>query len=208
MFTGIITAIGKIESVKALSEHSGDRRLRVYVAAGLDLESTAIGDSIAVSGVCLTVTRIEGQVFQVDVSNESLACTTLGDKQAGDTVNLEAALKAGDPLGGHLVSGHVDTVGQLLQTSADDSSTRMVFSLPSALAALVAAKGSITIEGVSLTVNSVESSGVEETFAVNLIPHTLEQTTLGQIIPGDKVNLEIDMLARYIARQLEYQQRA
>ncbi|MBE9550022.1 MAG: riboflavin synthase [Proteobacteria bacterium] len=206
MFTGIITAIGKIESVEALSKHSEDRRLRVFVDKGLDLDATAIGDSIAVSGVCLTVTRIEGQVFQVDVSNESLACTTLGDKQAGDAVNLEAALKAGDPLGGHLVSGHVDTVGQLLQTSADDSSTRMVFSLPVALAALVAAKGSITIEGVSLTVNSVESSGPEETFSVNLIPHTLEQTSLGQLMPGDKVNLEIDILARYIARQLEYQQ--
>lgn len=205
MFTGIITAIGKIESIEALSEHSEDRRLRVHVATGLDLETTAIGDSIAVSGVCLTVTRIEGSVFQVDVSNESLACTTLGDKQAGDSLNLEAALRAGDPLGGHLVSGHVDTVGQLLETSTDDSSTRMTFSLPASLAALVAAKGSITIEGVSLTVNSVASTADEETFSVNLIPHTLEQTTLGQLMPRDNVNLEIDMLARYIARQLEHQ---
>ena len=207
MFTGIITAIGKIETVEALSKNSGDRRLRVHVAEGLDLEATAIGDSIAVSGVCLTVTRIDKQVFQVDVSNESLACTTLGEKQAGDSVNLEAALRAGDPLGGHLVSGHVDTVGQLLQTSADDSSTRMVFSLPASLAALVAAKGSITIEGVSLTVNSVETIVDEETFSVNLIPHTLEQTSLGQLHPGDNVNLEIDMLARYIARQLEFHPR-
>ena len=207
MFTGIITAIGKIETVEALSENCGDRRLRVHVAEGLDLEATAIGDSIAVSGVCLTVTRIDKQVFQVDVSNESLACTTLGEKQAGDSVNLEAALRAGDPLGGHLVSGHVDTVGQLLQASTDDSSTRMVFSLPASLAALVAAKGSITIEGVSLTVNSVETIVDEETFSVNLIPHTLEQTSLGQLHPGDNVNLEIDMLARYIARQLEFHPR-
>jgi len=207
MFTGIITAIGQIESLEKISPQSDDRRLQVKVTDGFDLTATAIGDSIAVSGVCLTVTAIEGRVFQADVSNETLSCTTLGNKQVGDAVNLEAALRAGDPLGGHMVSGHVDGLAELLQASADGNSTRMLFSLPTKLAALVAAKGSITIDGVSLTVNSVGSNDAVQNFSVNLIPHTLEQTTLGAIQPGDAVNLEIDMLARYIARQLEQQQR-
>ncbi|MCF6226753.1 MAG: riboflavin synthase [Xanthomonadales bacterium] len=211
MFTGIITAIGQIESLKKINPQSDDLCLRVKIAAGIDLTATAIGDSIAVSGVCLTVTAIDGQVFQADVSNETLRCTTLGSKRAGDSVNLEAALKAGDPLGGHMVSGHVDGLAVLLETDADDSSTRMLFSLPTALAALVAAKGSITIDGVSLTVNSlgnlVVGNSAEQSFSVNLIPHTLEHTTLGGLQPGDALNLEIDMLARYIARQLELQQR-
>ncbi|MCF6264427.1 MAG: riboflavin synthase [Xanthomonadales bacterium] len=203
MFTGIITAIGQIESLDKINPQSDDCRLRVEVTEGIDLAAIAIGDSIAVSGVCLTVTAIDGQVFQADISNETLSCTTLGSKRAGDAVNLEAALRAGDPLGGHMVSGHVDGLAVLLEASADDSSTRMLFSLPAALAALVAAKGSITIDGVSLTVNSITGNKVEAKFSVNLIPHTLEHTTLGSLQPGDRLNLEIDMLARYIARQLE-----
>lgn len=205
MFTGIITAIGQIESLEKISPQSDDRRLQVKVNHGIDLTATAIGDSIAVSGVCLTVTAIDGQVFQADVSNETLSCTTLGSKRVGDSVNLEAALRAGDPLGGHMVSGHVDGLAKLLESSVDDSSTRMVFSLPAALAALVAAKGSITVDGVSLTVNSVAGNNAEQSFSVNLIPHTLGLTTLGVLQPGDAVNLEIDMLARYIARQLATQ---
>ena len=205
MFTGIITAIGKLESVEPISAQGGDRHLRILVTNGLNLESTAIGDSIAINGVCLTVTHIDAHVFQVDVSNESLSCTTLGSKKVGDEVNLEPALRAGDPLGGHLVSGHVDSCGKMLHKSADDSSIRMQFSLPKSLAALVAAKGSITIDGVSLTVNSVTSKDGLDSFSVNLIPHTMDKTTLGQLNPGDTVNLEIDMLARYLARLLERQ---
>jgi riboflavin synthase len=149
-----------------------------------------------VSGVCLTVLDIDAGAFSADVSNETLSLTTLGELEDGSTVNLEPSLRAGDPLGGHLVSGHVDGIGRLVSLAQDARSWRMRFETPPALARYVARKGSIAIDGVSLTVNEVE--GCE--FGVNIIPHTFEVTTLGSVVPGRRVNLEIDPIARYVER--------
>ncbi len=203
MFTGIITAIGRIES---LTHEAGDMCMRIAVETGLDLAASSIGDSISIHGVCLTVTKIEEQMFSVDISNETLACTSLGEKQVGTKLNLEPALRVGDQLGGHLVSGHVDSTANLLHSKTDGRSTQMWFSLPEPLLALVAPKGSITIDGVSLTVNEIKHIDNDQAFSVNLIPHTLECTSMGKLQAGDLVNLEIDMLARYLQRQLETQQ--
>ncbi len=204
MFTGIITASGTIQS---LTPMGGDLRMRLLATAGLDLTSVAIGDSIAVHGVCLTVVKIQNQDFWVDISNETLACTTLAEKSVADELNLEPALRAGDPLGGHLVSGHIDSTTNLIEIETDGRSSKMLFALPEALSALVAVKGSITIDGVSLTVNEIQSLDNGEAFSVNLIPHTLTNTTLGKLHPENLVNLEIDLLARYLQRQLETQNR-
>lgn len=192
MFTGIVSAVGR---VTALNPRGGDVELGV-AAAGGGVERLQIGDSVAVGGVCLTVTRQEGGAFFADVSRETLARTTLGGLRAGSRVNLEPCLRAGDPLGGHLVSGHVDAVGRLLEVLPDGRSSRLRFELPVVLARFVAPKGSICIDGVSLTVNEVEG----RSFGVNLIPHTQTATTLGALAGGDAVNLEIDLIARYLDR--------
>ena len=192
MFTGIILAKGRIVS---LEERGGDLELGVD-AAGLDVARIAIGDSVCVQGVCLTVTRKRDSVFFADVSRETLSKTTLGKLKAGSNVNLEPSLRAGDALGGHMVSGHVDAVGLLGRIEQDARSWRLYFELPAALMRYVAEKGSICLNGVSLTVNQVD--GV--IFDVNIIPHTHEVTTLGELRAGDGVNVEIDVVARYLER--------
>jgi riboflavin synthase len=192
MFTGIIMATGRLVTIE---EREGDLELGIE-AAGLDMSRIAVGDSVSVQGVCLTATRVEDAVFHADVSRESLAKTTLGALAVGARVNLEPSLRAGDPLGGHLVSGHVDAVGRLSGVQTDARSRRLQFELPEALMRFVAPKGSICIDGVSLTVNEVDGRG----FGVNIIPHTAEVTTLGQLSRGDAVNVEIDVIARYLDR--------
>jgi riboflavin synthase len=192
MFTGIITATGRVTS---LNEKGGDLELGID-AATLDSHRIAIGDSVSVQGACLTVTRKDGSRIFADVSRETMAKTTLGALRAGSKVNLEPSLRAGDALGGHWVSGHVDAVGNLRILAQDARSWRMEFELPGALMRFVASKGSICVDGVSLTVNDIEGCR----FAVNIIPHTLAVTTLGELRVGDGVNIEIDVIARYIDR--------
>ncbi len=192
MFTGIILAKGRVTS---LAERDGDLELGVD-AAGLDVARIAIGDSVCVQGVCLTVTRKQDTGFFADVSRETMAKTTLGRLQAGSNVNLEPSLRAGDPLGGHLVSGHVDAAGILKRIDRDARSWRLEFELPPSLTRFVAAKGSICLNGVSLTVNKVEG----RRFDVNIIPHTHAVTTLGELRVGDEVNVEIDVVARYLEK--------
>ena len=198
MFTGIVTAIGTVASV----EQRGD--LRVTVACPYDPAHIAIGASIACSGVCLTVIDRGGSAgnawFAVDVSGESVSCTA-PRWHAGARVNLEQALKLGDELGGHIVTGHVDGVGRIVSKRSEGDSLRVEIAAPAALAAYLAPKGSITVDGVSLTVNAVadDPDGTCR-FTLNLIPHTGEVTTLGGLAEGDTVNLEIDVLARYLKR--------
>jgi len=192
MFTGIILATGRVAS---LTEKGGDLELGVDAAA-LDFKRIAIGDSVSVQGACLTVTRMEDTRFYADVSLETMAKTTLGTLSAGSRVNLEPSLRAGDALGGHLVSGHVDAVGKLAALVQDARSWRLEFELPAPLMRFVASKGSICIDGVSLTVNKVDG----RRFGVNIIPHTLEVTTFGELKIDDGVNIEIDVIARYIER--------
>jgi riboflavin synthase len=192
MFTGIIVATGRVTS---LAEKGGDLELAIDAAA-LDLGRIAIGDSISVQGACLTVTRMAGTCFHADVSRETLDKTTLGALRPGSRVNLEPSLRAGDALGGHLVSGHVDAVGKLTALVQDARSWRMEFELPATLMRFVAPKGSICINGVSLTVNKVEG----RRFDVNIIPHTHQATTLGELKMDDGVNIEIDVIARYLER--------
>ncbi len=192
MFTGIIIATGRVIS---LAEKGGDLEMGVDAAA-LDFSRIAIGDSISVQGACLTVTRMAGSAFYADVSRETMAKTTLGALQPGSRVNLEPSLRAGDALGGHWVSGHVDAVGKLKTLVQDARSWRMEFELPAALMRFVAPKGSICVNGVSLTVNAVEG----RRFDVNVIPHTHEVTTLGELKIDDGVNIEIDVIARYLDR--------
>ena len=192
MFTGIILAKGRIEAVK---EIGGDMELAINASA-LDASRLNLGDSVSVQGVCLTVMRREGGVFFADVSRETLSKTTLGTLVQGSGVNLEPALRAGDALGGHMVSGHVDAVGKLAGAKEDARSWRMEFELPQSLMRFVAPKGSICIDGVSLTVNQV----VGQRFDVNIIPHTREVTTLGDLTVGAGANIEIDVVARYLDR--------
>ncbi len=192
MFTGIVQAIGR---VRELLGNGGDLELQVDTA-GLDLSSASIGDSICVSGVCLTITRLEEGSIAADVSRETLEKTTLGTLRAGSRVNLEPALRAGQALGGHYVTGHVDGTARVIGVREDGRSWRVHFEVPEHLARYIAPKGSATIDGVSLTVNEVE----ERRFGVNLIPHTREMTTLGQLEPGSCVNLEVDIIARYLER--------
>jgi len=192
MFTGIIQALGKIARVEM---HGGDTRLWID-ASQLDLADVAVGDSICVSGVCLTAIALDGAQFAADVSVETLSCTTLGALKIGNGVNLEKSLRLADRLGGHLVSGHVDGVGKVIAVAPDARSQRWTFELPDALARYVAAKGSICIDGVSLTVNEVEHNR----FGVNLIPHTIDVTTFRDKRAGDAVNIEVDLIARYVER--------
>jgi riboflavin synthase len=192
MFTGIVTATGGVTS---LAEKGGDLELGIDAAA-LDLHRVAIGDSVSVQGACLTVTRKQGTRFYADVSRETMAKTTLGALSPGSRVNLEPSLRAGEPLGGHWVSGHVDAVGKLRALVQDARSWRMEFELPASLMRFVAPKGSICVNGVSLTVNKVDGCR----FDVNVIPHTLNVTTLGELEVDDGVNIEIDVIARYLER--------
>jgi len=194
MFTGIIQATGRVTRSEP---RGGDLRLGI-VAPEFDTSDVALGESVAVSGCCLTVVAHQGDTLAFDISNESLALTTLGDLGVGDRVNLEKALRLSDRLGGHLVSGHVDAIGRIVSIQTDARSQRWVIEAPPALARYIAAKGSVCVDGVSLTVNTMEGAR----FGVNLIPHTLEQTTFGDRRVGDRVNLEIDMLARYVERLL------
>ena len=194
MFSGIIADVGTISSAL---DREGGLRLSVSTEA-LGMDDVSLGDSIAVNGVCLTVVKIEGKTFTVDVSRETLDCTVGLDKQ-GKLVNLEKALRLADRLGGHLVSGHVDGVGEVVAFNDIGESWRLIVRAPQALAKYIAVKGSITIDGVSLTVNHV--AGAE--FEVNLIPHTLAVTTLNQLCAGVKVNLEIDLIARYVERMMQ-----
>ncbi len=192
MFTGIIQSVGRIAR---LEPRGGDVRLYVDTA-DLDLSDVQLGDSIAVSGVCLTAVTLEPRGFGADVSNETLSLTTLGKHKAGDPVNLEKALRLADRLGGHLVSGHVDGVGKVVSVTPDGRSLRWVFEAPANLSRYIAAKGSICIDGTSLTVNEVNG----HRFGVNLIPHTVEHTAFKARRPGDAVNLDVDVVARYIER--------
>ena len=200
MFTGIIQAIGKIA---ALERRGGDARLRVNTGT-LDLDDVKPGDSIAVSGVCLTVIELSAQDFTVDVSGETLSRTTLGGLKAGAAVNLEKALLPTTRLGGHLVSGHVDGIGKVLDRRQDARSVRFGVAVPRELGKYIAEKGSVCINGVSLTVNAVRDAE----FEVNIVPHTLAETTLGELAPGHAVNIEVDLLARYLERLLQGQDTA
>jgi riboflavin synthase len=195
MFTGIITDIGHVRAVMA--ERAGrDRRFEINT--GYDTGKIALGASIACSGPCLTVVEKGAGWFAVEASQETLARTTLGEWGAGTRVNLERSLAAGDELGGHLVSGHVDAVVRVLARTETGGSIRFEFELPPALAPFVAEKGSVALEGVSLTVNEV----ARDRFAVNIIRHTMDYTTFGEMDAGRRLNMEVDMLARYVERQL------
>lgn len=195
MFTGIVTDVGEV-----IARDGG----RYTVRSAYDPETIALGASIACDGCCLTVTSMSGAphgaIFTADVSNETLSKTTLGSWQPGTAINLERALRAGDELGGHVVSGHVDGVARIVSVTPDGDSFRFSFEAPAELARFIAPKGSVALSGTSLTVNEAEG----RTFGVNLIPHTLTQTTWGRKTPGDFVNLEVDVFARYVARMMEF----
>ena len=195
MFTGIIQAVGTITK----AEPRGQDLRMVITATGMDLSDVALGDSIAVNGVCLTAVALTEHTFTVDVSKETLDCT-LGFAEAAE-VNLEKALRLSDRLGGHLVSGHVDGVGQVLKFAVDGECYLLEIQSPKALSKYIATKGSVTINGVSLTVNRVAG----DVFSMNLIPHTLEMTTLKHVRDGSQVNLEVDMMARYVERLTGFQ---
>jgi riboflavin synthase len=197
MFTGIITALGTVRAMTPLGDGK-DMRL-IIAAPWTDTASIAIGASIACSGCCLTAVEVGDDWFAVDASAETLDRTRLGAWTVGSRVNLERSLRMGDELGGHLVSGHVDGVGKALSATPENGSTRWRFGGPHALARFIAVKGSVAVDGVSLTVNEVDG----DSFGVNVIPHTAAVTGFGNLVPGDAVNIEIDMLARYVARLAE-----
>lgn len=194
MFTGIIQSVGNIQS---LEMRNGDARLTIGVGS-LDIKDAALGDSIAVNGVCLTAIELTDSSFSADVSGETLSRTTLGDLKPGSSVNLEMALTPTTHLGGHLVSGHVDGVGEVVRRWPDARSERFIIRAPDNLAKYIAEKGSICVDGISLTVNAV--SGSE--FELNIVPHTLGATTMGDFKAGQRVNLEVDIIARYLERLL------
>jgi len=200
MFTGIITALGTLREVQPIGQ-GHDMRLVIGVAPEF-LTSAQLGCSIACSGICLTAVQLNGDSFAVDASAETLARTTMGRWRAGGRVNLERSLKLGDELGGHLVSGHVDGVGEVLSAIPENASVRWRFRVPGAIAKYIAVKGSVAIDGISLTVNEVDANS----FGVNIIPHTAAITSFGTLQPGDAVNIEIDTLARYVARLMEFSQ--
>ena len=192
MFTGIITDLGR---VRRLQRRVG---LQLTIATTFPIEEIALGASIACSGPCLTVVAVEAGAFSVEASAETLACSTLGDWIDGSPVNLERALRLGDELGGHLVSGHVDGVARLIERRPEGDSVRFTIEAPAGLMRYIAPKGSVALDGVSLTINEVDDSR----FGVNLIPYTLAHTSLGDAAPGQRMNLEIDPIARYVARLL------
>jgi len=194
MFTGIIQAIG---TVAALEPRGGDLRITLHTGK-LPMAEVAVGDSIAVSGVCLTAIALTGDGFRADVSGETLGRTVIGELAVDDAVNLEKALTLQTPLGGHLVSGHVDGIGTVTSRTADSRSVRFAIEAPGELARYIATKGSICVDGVSLTVNHVDGA----VFELNIVPHTLRETTLDGYRPGCRVNLEVDLVARYLERLL------
>jgi riboflavin synthase len=195
MFTGIIQGVG---SVRSIEPRGGDVTV-VFDTGDVLLDDVEIGGSIAVNGVCLTAIRRESRMFAADVSRETLSRTTLGDWAPGSRVNLEKALQAGQSLGGHYVTGHVDGVGEVISRHDDARSVRVEFEVPQELARYIARKGSVCVDGVSLTVNGVSANR----FDVNLVPHTLAMTILDGYRPGSRVNLEVDIIARYVERMLE-----
>lgn len=197
MFTGIIQSIG---TMQAMEPRGNDKRIAIE-AGKLDLARVSLGDSIAVSGVCLTVVERRGQVFHADVSLETLSRTILGDLSPGARVNLEPALTLSDRLGGHLVSGHVDGVGTVRAMSDAGRSRRFDIEVPAGLAHYIAPKGSVCVDGVSLTVNAI----VDNVFSLNIVPHTLSETTLDGYRVGTRVNIEVDLIARYLERLLSGQ---
>jgi riboflavin synthase len=194
MFTGIVTDVGRVRAVR---DTNRDRRFEIET--GFDLSTLDIGASVSHAGCCLTIVEKGADWFAVEVSGETLSATTLDNWKEGRRVNLERAARVGDELGGHIVSGHVDGVGEVVYVESEGGSHRVRIRVPKPLHRFIAPKGSIAIEGVSLTVNEVD----DDVFGVNLIPHTWDVTTLGELKPGARVNLEIDMLARYLARWRE-----
>jgi riboflavin synthase len=203
MFTGIITAIGEITAI----ERQPGADLRATIRSSQPLDDVAIGASIACSGVCLTVTSIADDCFTVDISDETLARTVSDHWQTGSRLNLERALKLGDELGGHIVTGHVDGVGAIRELRPIEGSVDLAILAPASLAEAIAAKGSIAVDGISLTVNSVQDEADGQVlFRLNIIPHTAMHTTLASAAVGKRVNLEIDVLARYLARMLDVRQ--
>ena len=193
MFTGLITDVGRVRAVTSV----GDRRIEIETS--FPIAEIELGASIACSGVCLTAIEFGDNWFAVEASEETTSKTTVGDWQAGDALNLERSLRIGDELGGHLVFGHVDGVAKIAERRTDGDSIRFSILAPDDLAPYIASKGSVALSGVSLTVNEVDGNR----FGVNIIPHTADATTFGKLSAGDRVNLEVDMLARYVARQLE-----
>lgn len=194
MFSGIVTDVGQVRRLERSAELAGG--LMATIGTAYDTADIAIGASIACSGVCLTVVALEPGAFMVEASAETLACSTLGDWVEGTPVNLERALRLGDELGGHLVLGHVDGVARLIDRRPEGDSVRFVIEAPAALMPYLASKGSVALDGVSLTVNEI----LDNRFGVNLIPYTLAHTSLGDAAPGRRLNLEIDPIARYVAR--------
>ena len=192
MFTGIITDLGRVRRL-----HRGDLA-ELTIATAFDTSAIPLGASIACSGVCLTVVGVAPGEFSVQASAETLACTTIGEWEGGTPVNLEKSLRVGDELGGHLVAGHVDGIARISERRPEAESVRFVFEAPEELASFIASKGSVAIDGVSLTVNEVTGAR----FGVNIIPHTLGCTNFGRASPGQRMNLEIDLIARYVARLL------
>ena len=195
MFSGLIKGIGRVAT---RTDHGKDRRFVIELGSAA-IAPLRVGGSVAVNGVCLTAIAVAADRFTADVSAETLAVTTFGGLAADAKVNLEPPLNAGDPLDGHIVTGHVDGVGEVVAIEAAGRSTRLVIEVPTALSRYIAAKGSVAVDGVSLTVNRVRGT----TFEVNLIPHTLKATTLRRLARGARVNLEVDLVARYVARLLE-----
>lgn len=203
MFTGIVREVGEVIKI----DQSGDTRIRLGCQRASD--TIEIGASIACNGVCLTVvgkgTTASGSWFDVDASGETRSKTTIGGWGAGTKVNLEPAMRLGDELGGHIVSGHVDGLGEIVSVTPDGDSHRVVIAAPKSLGRFIASKGSVTVDGISLTVNEVRDSDAATEFGINIIPHTWQVTNLTGSSPGKKVNLEIDLLARYVARLAEAQ---
>lgn len=193
MFTGIVTDLGEV------IDRKGEGDVLFRIRTHYDMKDLAIGASIAHNGVCLTVIKSEGDWYEIQASEETTTTTTMGEWKVGDRINLERAMKIGDELGGHIVSGHVDGVAQVVEIRPENESLRYVFEAPENLAKFIASKGSVALDGVSLTVN--ETKG--RRFGVNIIPHTQSVTTFGRYVVGSKVNMEIDMLARYVARLLD-----
>ena len=200
MFTGIVAGMGTLRSQE---RHGDDLRVRIDAPAAL-MEDCVSGDSISVAGVCLTMLTPDETGFSADLSVETLDLTSLGSRQPGDRINLELALRASDRLGGHLVSGHVDGLARLVSRNGDGRSERFLFETVQGLARFIAVKGSVCLDGVSLTVNAVDDAR----FSICIIPHTLEVTTLGELLAGQSVNLEVDQLARYLERLNQYGHRA
>ena len=196
MFTGITTDVGTVRS----AEQRGD--LRLTIASGYDMASVDLGSSIACSGVCFTVVDKGGDWFAVDVSAETLSRTAKDQWRQGSRLNLERSLRVGDELGGHIVSGHIDGVAEVIDVSPEGGSTRVTLRAPGNLALFLAPKGSITLDGVSLTVNEVRDGDGSTDFTVNIIPHTAQQTTFGEIAVGRQLNVEIDVIARYLERMM------